>query len=66
MFLRGQLTNKYHYIPTTIVSVANKHGMMITYLDGLLAIKAHGPVVTWSCKITQQTKTMIFAMPQCL
>ena len=46
MVLQDQVTNKKHYISTTIVPMANKHGMMITYLDGQLAIKAHGPVVT--------------------
>ena len=39
---------------------------METYLDGLLPIKSHDPLITWSCKITWQIKFFIFLLPKCL
>ena len=37
---------------TTRVSMATNLGRMVTYLDGILPIKSHDPLITWSCKIT--------------
>ena len=36
-----------------------KLGRMLTYLDEFLPIKSHQPLITWSCKITSQTKTIM-------
>ena len=36
-----------------------KLGRIITYLDGLLSLKSHDPLITWSHEMTGQTKTII-------
>ena len=43
-----------------------KHGRMVTYLEGILLIKSVGDLITWSCKIAWQTKTILSPLPQCL
>ena len=63
--LRGDLTNKNHYISTTTVFMATKHGRMVT-LEKLLLIKLYDRLIMWSCKITWQTKTSISPLPQYL
>ena len=45
--------------------MATKRGRKITYLNGLLPITSHDPLITWSC-ITWQTKTIISSLPQYL
>ena len=40
-------------------------GRMVTYLNGLLPINSHDPLITWPCEITWQTKTIISQLPQC-
>ena len=32
--------------------IATKHSRMVTYLDGLLLIKLHEPLITCLCEIT--------------
>ena len=32
--------------------MATKLGRMLTYLDELLLIKSHDPLIKWSCEIT--------------
>ena len=39
---------------------------MVNYLYGLLPMKSHGSLITWSCKIIWQTKIIISPLPQCL
>ena len=39
---------------------------MVALLDKLLHIKLHHPLITWSCYITWQVKTITFPLPQCL
>ena len=46
--------------------MATKPGWMIIYPDGLLQIKSHKSLITWSCKIMWQTKTITPPIPQCL
>ena len=46
--------------------MATKFSKMVIYLDWLLPIESHGPLIMWSCKITWQTKTIISSLPQCL
>ena len=48
-----------HYISTIRVSMFTKLGRMVIYLDGLVPITTHDCLITWSCKITWQTKTII-------
>ena len=38
---------------------------MVTYLDGLLPVKPHGPLVTRTCKITWRIKTIISPPLEC-
>ena len=57
--LQGYVTNENHYIFPTRVSMATKRGRMITYLDGLLPIKSLDSLITWSCEITWETKSII-------
>ena len=38
---------------------------MVIYLNGLLPIKSNEPLITWSYKITWQTKVIISLPPQC-
>ena len=58
MVLQVHVTSKSHYTSTTRVLMATKLGSMITYLDGLLSIKSHDPVISWLCEITWPTKTI--------
>ena len=46
--------------------MATKLGRMVTYLDGLLSIKSHDPLITWFCEITRQTETTISPLLECL
>ena len=45
--------------------MATKFGRMINYLDGFLPLKSYDLLITWSCEITWQTKTIISPLPQC-
>ena len=61
VFLQGRVTNKNHYAR---VFMASNLGRIITYLNVLLPIKSHVPLIAWSCEITWQTKTIITPLPQ--
>ena len=63
--LRDHVTNWNDYISTIRVPMPTKLGKIVTYLDGLLSMKLHGPLITWSCEIKWQTKTSMFPLPQC-
>ena len=39
--------------------MSTKLGRILTYLDGLLAIKTNDPLIMWSCEMTWQTKAII-------
>ena len=56
---------KRKLISTTEVPMVTKLGRMVTYIDGLLPIKPHDPLITWSCKIMWQTKNIISLLPRC-
>lgn len=60
------MTNLKHYTSTTLVPMTTKLCSMVTYLEGLLPLKPHDPLIRWSRNITWQTKTIIFAWPQCM
>ena len=64
--LYDHVTNQSHYIFTTTVSIATKLGRMVTQLDGLLLIKLHDSLITWSYRIMWQTKNIISPLLQCL
>ena len=64
--LRDHVTNWNHYISIIRVPMAIKINMIVTSLDGLLPVKSHKPLITWSSKITWQTKIIIFSLQQCL
>ena len=54
------------YISTTTTPMTTKHGRVATYHDGLQLIKSHDPLITWSCRITWQTKIIISPLTKCL
>ena len=64
--LPDHMTNENHCISITRVVMASKLVKMVNYPDGLLSIKPHEPLITWSCEITRQTKTIISSLSQCL
>ena len=49
-----------------VVSIASKLGRMVTYLEGLHPKSLRDPFVTWLCKITWQTWTIISPLGQYL
>ena len=62
MVLWDHVTKYKHYISSTAPPMATKLGRMMTYLDWLLPIKSHDHMITWSCKITWQTKVIIYPL----
>ena len=64
--LQDHVTNEIHYNSTTRVAITTKLGKMAAHLDGLLPIKIHYPLITWSCHITWQAKIIIYLLAQCL
>ena len=46
--------------------MATKLGRIVTYLDGLLTIESHDPLITWSCEITWKSNITISPLPQSL
>ena len=46
------------------MAVATKLGKLVTYYEGLSPIKSHDPFITWSCKITWQTKFITTPLPE--
>ena len=46
------------YISTTTMSMATKHGRMVTNFMRLLLIMLLYPLIMWFCQITWQTKTI--------
>ena len=60
--LRDNVTNLQHISPTRI-RMAITIARMVTYLEGPLPIESLDPLVVWFCKITWQTKAIIFPLP---
>ena len=56
----------WYHISTTAVPMTTKLGRMVTYLEGLLPIKSHDPLILCCSKITWQTKSIIPPLPHCL
>ena len=65
VILQDLVTSQNHCISTITVPMTTKLGRMLTYLKGLLTIKSHNALITWSCKVTWQTK-IIYSQPECL
>ena len=63
--LRDHKTNYNHYIHTTTEYRVTKFFKIVIYLEQLLCIKLLDPLITWFCKITWQTKTIVSTLPQC-
>ena len=61
--LQDHVTNYKNCISTTTVPVATKHGRILTYFEKLLPIELHDPLITWSCRVTWQTKFNISSLP---
>ena len=62
----GNIVLKDHVRKVILISTtkrSTKLGKVINYLEGLL-LKSHDPLVTWSCKIRLQVKTIISALTQ--
>ena len=45
--------------------MATKVGRTVAYFESLLTIKSFYALITWSCKVTWQTK-IIYSQPECL
>ena len=60
------VTNHNCYNLTTTVPLATKLDRMVIYLEGLLIlfIKPFNALITWSYKVTRQTKIIIFPLPE--
>ena len=64
--LWDHVTNLNHYTSTATISVATALGIMVTYHEWLLPMKTHDHKITWSCKITWQTKSITYPLTQYL
>ena len=64
--LQDYMTNLIPYNSTTRVAMTTILGRMVTYLDGLLPIQSHDPLIMWSCEIMWQAKTSISPLAHCL
>ena len=64
--LRDDVTYLNYYIFNATVPMATKLDRMSKHLEGLLTIKSFISLITWSCKVTWQIKTIIYPLPECL
>ena len=48
------------------MSITFKLDKIAIYFDGLLPIKSHDSLITWSCKIIWKTKIITSSLLQCL
>ena len=53
------LTN-YKTISLLPEPMATERGTMVTFLDGLMRMNSHDHLITWSCEIALETKTIIY------
>ena len=54
------------YISTAKMSMVTKIEMIVTYHEMFSAISSNDPLITWSCKITWQTKVIKSPLTYCL
>ena len=64
--LQSHMTNKNHYISSTSMPMATKLGRMVAYFERILTIRSFYVLIMWSCKVTWQTKIIIYPQPECL
>ena len=64
VILQNHIINQNHLslLPLPIVT---RLGRMVTYLEGLLTIKPYNTLISWFCKITWETKTIVFLIQEC-
>ena len=60
------VTNRNNYISTTTLPMIFKLAKLVTCHEGLLPIFLLHHLVTWSCKIMWETKTIMPPLPQYL
>ena len=65
MVLQDHMKNENHIANITMLMVTNV-GLMVTYLEQLLPINSLDHINVQSCKITQQSKIIIYSIPQYL
>ena len=65
VFLQDHVTNWNHYISTTTMSMTIKLCRVVSYYHELPPLNSRKPLITWSYKITSQTKTIISPLPEC-
>ena len=53
-----------NYIFTTTMYVAVKHGVVGIYHQELPSVKPRGPLITWSCKLTWNIRSVTSLLPQ--
>ena len=53
-------------ISTTSMPMATKLSKLVTYYKSVSTRKSHDLSITWSCKVTWQTKNITSPLPQCL
>ena len=58
------VTKQNHYVNTTTLPMVTKLDRVVPYLEALLSKIWHDSWITWSSKITGQTKTIISSIPQ--
>ena len=58
------VTKQNHYIPTTTLPMVTKLDRVVHYLEALLSKIWRDSWITWSSKITWQTKIIISSIPQ--
>ena len=58
--------NHNKHIFAITMPVVTKLGRMVTYHEGLPSIISHDLLITWSCEIIWQTKSIISPVPQYL
>ena len=56
--LQSHVTNKNHYISSTRVPMPTKLDRMVTYFVRILTIKSFYALITCSCKVTKQKKSL--------
>ena len=66
--LQCHVTKENHYISTVRMPMARMARLdrMATHFEEFLPIKSRDILITRSCEITRQTKTIISLLPQCL
>ena len=66
VILRDHVTNKNCYTSTTTMLMATKLGRVGLYNEELPSIIPKGPLITWFCKFTWKTRSIISPLPQSL